>query len=167
MQLPIRARQETANTLDPPDTRPALQATIRLHDERPLPLAGMRIVSVEDDPSTREMLHEALARAGADVASAASAQEALATLQSVLPDVLVSDIGLPDEDGYDLIRKVRSLSATAGGETPAIALTGYVRAQDQQAVLAIGYQAFVPKPVSLDDLMALIVELGAKNKVEE
>ena len=108
------------------------------------------------------MLHEALARAGADVASAASAQEALATLQSVRPDVLVSDIGLPDEDGYDLIRKVRTLSAAEGGATPAIALTGFARAQDRQAVLAVGYQAFVAKPVNLSDLMAIIVELGAK-----
>ncbi len=164
VQLPIRALRETAERLDPRETRPAPQTTIRHRDERPLPLAGMRIVSVDDDPSTREMLHEALARAGADVASAASAQEALATLQSVRPDVLVSDIGLPDEDGYDLIRKVRTLRPAAGGDTPAIALTGYARAQDQQAALAVGYQAFVAKPVNLDDLMALIVELGAKSE---
>ena len=166
VQLPIRALQETADTLDLRATTPALQSTIRPHDNRPLPLAGLRIVSVDDDPSTREMLHEALARAGADVASAANAQEALASLQSVRPDVLVSDIGLPDEDGYDLIRKVRTLRAAAGGDTPAIALTGYARAQDQQAALALGYQAFVAKPVNLNDLMALIVELGAKVKSE-
>ncbi|HKQ24950.1 MAG TPA: PAS domain S-box protein [Burkholderiales bacterium] len=162
VQLPIRALQKTVDTLDPRATRPALQSTTRPRDQRPLPLAGLRIVSVDDDPSTREMLHEALARAGADVASAASAQEALSTLQSVRPDVLVSDIGLPDEDGYDLIRKVRTLCSAAGGDTPAIALTGYARAQDQQAALAVGYQAFVAKPVNLDDLMTLIVELGGK-----
>ncbi len=166
VQLPIRATQEPADTLDLRATTPPLQSTVRPRDNRPLPLAGLRIVSVDDDPSTREMLHEALARAGADVASAASAQEALASLQSVRPDVLVSDIGLPDEDGYDLIRKVRTLRAAAGGDTPAIALTGYARAQDQQAALALGYQAFVAKPVNLDDLMALIVELGAKVKSE-
>ena len=165
VQLPIRVRQETANTALEPAPAPRLeepQGKCRDSLPLPLPLAGLRIVSVDDDPSTREMLHEALARAGADVASAASAQEALTTLQSVRPDVLVSDIGLPDEDGYDLIRKVRTLSAADGGATPAIALTGYARAQDRQAVLAVGYQAFVAKPVNLNDLMAIIVELGAK-----
>ncbi|HWH46585.1 MAG TPA: PAS domain S-box protein [Burkholderiales bacterium] len=163
VQLPIRARQETANTaLERAPASPGGNSSSKRRDSSARPLAGLRIVSVDDDPSTREMLHEALARAGADVASAASAQEALATLQSVRPDVLVSDIGLPDEDGYDLIRKVRTLSAAEGGATPAIALTGFARAQDRQAVLAVGYQAFVAKPVNLSDLMAIIVELGAK-----
>jgi PAS domain S-box-containing protein len=162
VELPIRAFQDPADTFDPAAATPAGRALKKGQESPPLPLSGLRIVSVDDDPSTREMLHEALARAGAKVASAASAQEALSTLQSVRPDVLVSDIGLPDEDGYDLIRKVRTLSPAQGGNTPAIALTGYARVQDQQAVLAVGYQAFVAKPVDLGDLMAIIVQLGTK-----
>ncbi len=162
MQLPIRALQETVDAFGLVESTPVPKLSAKQNDERPLSLAGLRIVSVDDDPSTREMLREALARAGASVVSAASAQEALATLQSMRPDVLVSDIGLPDQDGYDLIRQVRALTAEAGGDTPAIALTGYARAQDQQAVLSAGYQAFLAKPVNLHDLMGIIVELGAR-----
>jgi PAS domain S-box-containing protein len=162
VQLPIRVLQETADVFDPIESTPAQQSGTKQKDGRPLSLAGLRIVSVDDDSSTREMLREALARAGASVASAASAREALATVQSMRPDVLVSDIGLPDEDGYDLIRQVRALTPDAGGDTPAIALTGYARAQDQQAVLSAGYQAFLAKPVNLHDLMGIIVELGAR-----
>jgi PAS domain S-box-containing protein len=162
VQLPIRPLMERSDAPQPAGAAAAAQ--IRQPGGRPLPLAGLRIESVDDDPSTREMLHEALARAGANIASTASAQEALAILPSFLPDVLVSDIGLPDEDGYDLIRQVRALPPYAGGATPAVALTGYARAQDQQAVLAAGYQAFLAKPVNLGELMAILVELGKKDQ---
>lgn len=160
--LPIQALQESGYTSAPVDPAPLPPSGAQQQDVRPMPLAGLRIVSVDDDPSTREMLHEALIRGGASVTSAASAQEALATLKSIRPDVLVSDIGLPEEDGYDLIRQVRELSVAAGGDTPAVALTGYARAQDQQAALAAGYQAFLAKPVNLDELLAILVELGSK-----
>ncbi|MEO8004107.1 MAG: PAS domain S-box protein [Betaproteobacteria bacterium] len=120
-------------------------------------LAGLRILSVDDDPNTREMLQEALQRGGAEVISAASAQEALAQLLTHRPDVLVSDIGLPEEDGHDLVRKIRALDTTKGGATPAVALTGYAREQDQKAALDAGYQEFVAKPVNLDELTDAIL----------
>lgn len=120
-------------------------------------LAGLRILSVDDDPNTREMLQEVLERAGAEVTSAASAREALEKLQSLRPEVLVSDIGLPEEDGYDLVRKVRALSAASGGNTPAVALTGYARDQDYKAAMAAGYQGFVAKPVNLEELYSAIL----------
>jgi PAS domain S-box-containing protein len=161
VQLPIHPLTEKA---DAPPPASAAEAQINRPGGQARPLAGLRIESVDDDPSTREMLHEALARAGAKVASTASAQEALDILPSFLPDVLVSDIGLPDEDGYDLIRQVRALPPHAGGATPAVALTGYARPQDQQAVLAAGYQAFLAKPVNLGELMAILVELGRKDR---
>jgi len=103
------------------------------------------------------MLQEALQRAGAVVESAASAPEALDKLQSFQPHVLLSDIGLPEEDGYDLLRKIRALGASSGGAVPAVALTGYAREQDYQAALAAGYQAFVAKPVNLDELSSAIL----------
>jgi len=115
-------------------------------------------LSVDDDPNTREMLQEALQSAGAVVESAASAPEALNKLQSFQPDVLLSDIGLPEEDGYDLMRKVRALSTANGGDIPAVALTGYARDQDFKAALAAGYQAFVAKPVNLDELSSAILK---------
>ena len=164
VRLPIRAIQPAGSRLDAVDAPAAATPAAAFVARRPQPLTGLRIVSVDDDSGTREMLHEALVRAGARVASAASAREALVLLQSVRPDVLVSDIGLPDEDGYDLIRQVRSLPADAGGKTPSIALTGYARLQDQQAVLAAGYQAFLAKPVNLSELVAVLIELGGKRK---
>jgi PAS domain S-box-containing protein len=129
----------------------------------PRRLTGLRILSVDDDPNTREMLQEALQRAGAVVESAASAPEALDKLQSFRPHVLLSDIGLPEEDGYDLLRKVRALNASSGGAIPAVALTGYAREQDYQAALAAGYQAFVAKPVNLEELWSAILRASAQS----
>jgi len=123
-------------------------------------LDGLRILSVDDDHTSREMLQVALQRAGAEVTSATSAAEALKSLQRLQPDVLISDIGLPDEDGYDLLRAVRALPLEAGGATPAIALTGYASAQDRLATETVGYQAFVPKPVNLTDLIDAIIRLS-------
>jgi CheY-like chemotaxis protein len=123
-------------------------------------LTGLRILAVDDDRNTREMLQEALERAGARVQSAASAQDALEKLKVFHPDVLVSDIGMPDEDGYDLMRQVRVLPADQGGATPAIALTGYAHEDDRAATRAAGYQAVTAKPVNLDDLLATITSVA-------
>ncbi len=123
-------------------------------------LDGLRILSVDDDHNTREMLQIALQRAGAEVSSAASAAEAFMLLQRFRPAVIVSDLGLPEEDGYDLLRAVRALPAEAGGSTPAVAVTGYVSAQDRQAAEMAGYQAFVPKPVNLDSLIDAVIRVS-------
>lgn len=128
-------------------------------------LRGLRVLTVDDDPSTREMLEEALRRAGAEVLTADSAKSALEKLQRFLPDVLVSDIGMPNEDGYDLLRQVRRLPAEHGGGTPAIALTGYAREEDRAATWEAGYQAVTPKPVNLDELVSTIAAI-AKQPVE-
>jgi len=119
-------------------------------------LNGLRILAVDDDRNTREMLQEALERAGARVQSAASAHDALRKLKDFRPDVLVSDIGMPEEDGYDFMRKVRILPADQGGATPAVALTGYAHEDDRAATRAAGYQAVTAKPVNLDDLLTTI-----------
>jgi CheY-like chemotaxis protein len=119
-------------------------------------LNGLRLLAVDDDRNTREMLQEALERAGARVQSAASAHDALTKLKDFRPDVLVSDIGMPEEDGYDFMRKVRILPADQGGATPAVALTGYAHEDDRAATRAAGYQAVTAKPVNLDDLLTTI-----------
>ena len=123
-------------------------------------LKGMQILLVEDDKDSRDMLEVALSIYGINVESAESAGEALAKIKEIKPDILVSDIGLPGEDGYDLIRKVRLLPRQSGGEIPAIALTGYVSVQDRKLALKAGYQDHIPKPVNPNKLIELFVKLS-------
>jgi CheY-like chemotaxis protein len=124
------------------------------------PLAGLRILTVDDDRSTREMLQEALERAGAQVLAAESVRDALGKLKRFRPDVLVSDIGMPEEDGYDLLRQVRRLPRELGGATPAIAVTGFFRDEDRAATRSAGYQAVTRKPVNLEELLTTIAALA-------
>jgi len=128
-------------------------------------VSGMRIVLVEDDKDSRDMLEMALAIYGIEVESAESAAEALEKIQTTKPDVLVSDIGLPGEDGYDLIRKVRALPELEGGTTPAIALTGYVSVQDRNLALEAGYQDHIPKPVDPNLLLSLLAKLHGDHMI--
>jgi len=122
-------------------------------------LYGLRVLAVDDEPDMREMLRAVLERYGTDVMTAASAGEALDALPGWKPDVLVCDIGMPEEDGYSLIKKVRRLKPDQGGDTPAVALTGYVRVEERMRALAAGYQMFVPKPVEADELASIIASL--------
>ncbi len=123
-------------------------------------LDGLRVLVVEDDGDGREAIAMLLTTAGADVIAVESAQAALAAMSDGVPHVLVSDIGLPLEDGYVLIQKVRQLDAAHGGAVPAIALTAYTRPQDRARALAAGYQAHVCKPVDpLELLSALAVHI--------
>ena len=96
---------------------------------------------------------------GANILTASSAAEGLATMAGWKPHVLISDIGMPDEDGYAFIRKVRSLPPGQGADTPAIALTGYVRVEERMRALEAGFQMFVPKPVETNELISLIGDL--------
>jgi CheY-like chemotaxis protein len=105
------------------------------------------------------MVKGVLEQFGASVLTAGSAEEALEALPAWKPDVLVSDIGMPREDGYELIRKVRQLETKEGGNTPAIALTAYARVEDRMRALAAGYQMFIPKPVEADELVITIANL--------
>jgi CheY-like chemotaxis protein len=110
------------------------------------------------------MLEMALSIHGIKIESAESAGEALEKLRKLKPDVLVSDIGLPGEDGYDLIRKVRGLPLPDGGATPAIALTGYVSVQDRKLALDAGYQEHIPKPVNPNMLVELLAGLRSDRR---
>jgi PAS domain S-box-containing protein len=127
-------------------------------------LDGMVILVIDDEPDTRELLKAGLEHCGAQVVIAASADEAFGALDLRIPDVLISDIGMPGEGGYDLIRKLRSLPVEKGGRVPAIALTAYARVEDRLRALRSGYQMHVPKPVELAELVAVVDSLAKRNQ---
>jgi PAS domain S-box-containing protein len=127
------------------------------------PLAGLRILIVDDDIDSREVLAALLALRAAEVRSAGSVREALEALTEWNPHVLISDIGMPGEDGYDLIREVRLRSAAEGGRIPAIALTGYAAVQDAERALSAGYQSHLSKPIEPSRLVRVIASLGLES----
>jgi PAS domain S-box-containing protein len=126
-------------------------------------LDGVRVLVVEDEPDARHLLAAVLQKRGARVFMASSAAEALDLLQRERPDVLLSDIALQDQDGYDLIRKVRSLPQEMGGRTPAAALTGYGRLEDRMRALSAGFQLHAAKPVEPAELVAVVASLAGKS----
>lgn len=145
-----------------PDARATRSNTRAGNSKQEVSLSGINILLVEDDTDTRALIQRMLELRGAKVTSAASAAEGLKAFAATVPDVLVSDIAMPDEDGYSLLRKVRSLSRELGGETPAIALTGYASAKDKADTFAAGYQAHVAKPLEPADLIKAIEQVIGK-----
>lgn len=128
-------------------------------------LGGARVLVVDDEYDTREVLGAMLSRYGAEVRAAESAAEAIRVLIEWAPDVLVSDVGLPGEDGYELINKVRALPEERGGAIPAIALTAYASSQDRQRALSNGFQTHLAKPVEPVEL-ARVVALAVGRDVK-
>ena len=124
------------------------------------PLSGVRVLVVDDDADAREVVSTALAQCGARTAAVASAREAMQIIPEFKPDVLVSDIGMPGEDGFDFIRRLRAMGMHSLATIPAVALTGYTRPEDQRRALLAGFQKFVPKPVEVDELAAVIRTLA-------
>jgi len=137
---------------------PAARDMLPLY-ECPDRLDGVRILAVDDESDTRELLKAGLGQCGAEVTVVGSASEALEAIGASVPDLLISDIGMPGEDGYELIRRVRTLPADGGGKVPAIALTAYARVEDRMQALRAGYQMHVPKPVELAELVAVALSL--------
>ncbi len=123
------------------------------------PLSGLRILVVDDQPDILDLLDGMLSLDGATVQGCLNAHEALALTRAWQPDVLVSDIAMPGEDGYWLIKRIRSLKPEEGGAVPAIALTAYVGIEDRMRVLAAGFQQYVPKPVESAELRDVILSL--------
>jgi PAS domain S-box-containing protein len=124
-------------------------------------LKGLRVLVIDDEPDARELLTLALAQSGAEVKAAANARLGLDILKAWRPDVLVSDIGMPGQDGYDLIRSVRALESENGGRIPALALTGYASADDVLRAQQAGFQTHMSKPVSPNDLVSAVARLAA------
>jgi PAS domain S-box-containing protein len=146
VMFPIRAIRRTQES-------PSLDAHL---------LSGLRVLVVDDESDAREVVSRALTECGARTAAVGSAREALDVLPDFKPDVLVSDIRMPGEDGYTLIRRIRALDSNAGG-LPAVALTALAHPEDRRRALTAGYQSFVPKPVEVDELAAVIRRVSGKD----
>jgi CheY-like chemotaxis protein len=123
-------------------------------------LEGIRVLVVDDNPDMREMLDIVLQQYGAEVTTVASAAEALATLKRSPPDILISDIGLPGQDGYGLIRHIRSLGPEQGGSVPALALTAWGSPEDRLQALSAGFHSHLSKPTDPDELATVVARLS-------
>ena len=159
VELPLRA--VGAGLLSAAEPSLAAEST----DHHPaLSLAGVRVLVVEDEQDARELLSTIMLRAGAVVAATASAHAAFELLEEFRPDVIVSDIAMPDEDGHSLMRRIRALGSARSGATPSIALTAYARAEDKTAALAAGFTTHIGKPIQPDDLIAAVSDLVGANR---
>lgn len=156
VMLPVFTEMRTETDSTQRASSPAIQKAVLTNK--------LRILLVEDDEDSREMLKLMFEKHGMQVTSVSSAADALTEIKTLFPDVLISDIGLPNEDGYSLIRRVRNLSPEQGGLTPAIALTGYVSLQDRSHALDIGYQEHLSKPVNIDELLRVVQNLATNNR---
>lgn len=129
----------------------------------PSELRGLEVLVLDDEADVRELVKEVLEQAGVRVRVATSAADALAIIGSgPKPDVIVSDIGMPGEDGYTFIRRLRALSREDGGRIPAIALTAYARAEDRRKALLAGFQNHAAKPVEPQELMIVVANLAGR-----
>jgi CheY-like chemotaxis protein len=148
--LPVHA---LTPDVEPPDADTPQPEPASLRRKTPDALHNVRVLVVDDDGDARALLREVFLAAGAVVETASSAPSAFTTFRTFRPDLLVSDIGMPGEDGYSLIRRIRALPLADGGSVPAIALTAYVRQDDQSAAVDAGFTMHVGKPVDPGDLL--------------
>jgi len=125
-------------------------------------LQGLKVLVVDDEADTRELIGEVLRECGSEVIISRSAAEALVALEEQKPDILISDLAMPDEDGYSLISKIRALPSERGGQIPAAALTAYARAEDRMRVLRSGFQFHLPKPVDSAELVTVVASLAGR-----
>jgi CheY-like chemotaxis protein len=141
-----------------------VQSTNPVHVASPVthPLHGVRVLVVDDEVDMRELVMTLLEQAGAIVEMAGSADEALAVFEQFQPMVLVSDIGMPETDGYELMRQVESRFFKLGRRIPAIALSAYAREQDQQQALNAGFQLHIAKPIEPEILVKEIAALVSR-----
>jgi CheY-like chemotaxis protein len=129
-------------------------------------LNGLQVLVVEDNTDTRDFIKIVLQQSGAEVRTVASVSEAMKCLAQSSPDVLLSDIGMPGEDGYQLIRQVRDVEQQRGGKIPAIALTAYARLEDRMQALSAGFQMHLSKPVVPSELVQAVAQLVDPLQVE-
>jgi signal transduction histidine kinase/CheY-like chemotaxis protein len=140
------------------NVHPSLSRDMRL--ESPPELEGLKVLVVDDEPDTRELMLTTLAESGCEVRATASVGEAMEAVAAARPDVIVSDIGMPGENGYELVRRLRRLPPEQGGRIPAAALTAYSRPEDRRQALRAGFEMFLPKPVEPAELLAALATLA-------
>ena len=153
VRLPVAPVRPPAST---PVATPALTTLSGANLECPPELAGLRVLVVDDEPDTRELLRTVLESCRAQVTTASTATEALQRFQEQPPDLLVSDIGMQGKDGYWLIRQIRSLPAQQGGRVPAVAITAYAGTRDRTRALLEGFTNHVSKPTEPQELLAVV-----------
>jgi PAS domain S-box-containing protein len=161
----IKSKSSDRETIDclPEDHSSALETSVELSQM----LSGLRVLVVDDEPDVRELLTTVIEESGAKVIAVSSVKEAIAILEQMQPDILVSDIGMPLEDGYTLIRQVRNLDNQKGRHIPAVALTAYVRDEDCQCALESGFQRHISKPVDTTEFIKVIAHLSGRVVIQE
>jgi len=157
VRLPISL---AAETLAPIRVHPAISDAVVAVPG--VSLSGVRLLLVDDERDTLDLFRHLLARTGAEIETATSVAEAMTRFEQQPPDVLVADVEMPEEDGYALIRHVRSLDPAKGAAVPAVAVTAYGRVEDRVRLLAAGFNMHVPKPVEPAELVAVIAALARR-----
>ncbi|HEY2250033.1 MAG TPA: ATP-binding protein, partial [Planctomycetaceae bacterium] len=159
MILPVGARGLHTTSSGLKGERPAGP---RAEEQSPV-LSGLTILVVDDDADSRQFVSRVLQNGGATVVEASSAPAAVEMVARDHPDVLLSDIGMPQQDGYDLIRQVRSLPRDAGAKVPAAAITALARSEDRTRALRAGFQSHIAKPVDSAELLAVVAALAGRS----
>ena len=157
-QVELPMAQERRDPARAEERRQEIERRRSLGGER-VSLEGIHVLLVEDDEDSRKLLSVMLKQHGAEVTPASSAADAYRLFNEKLPDVLISDIGMPEQDGYELMRRIRELPVEKGGLIPALALTGYATRKDRDLSLSVGYHRHLAKPVEQGELVAAIASL--------
>jgi CheY-like chemotaxis protein len=126
-------------------------------------LSGLNVLLVDDDSDTLTLMATALTKRHANVTAVSSAGEAIQAITRKRPDVLVSDIAMPDEDGYGLIEKIRSLENGETQNIPAVAITAYAKDEDRERALSAGFQIYLAKPVELTELISVVARAARRD----
>jgi PAS domain S-box-containing protein len=161
VRLPLTAVQRRAEAVERlhPKTPRELPPDYKLPD-----LSQVKVLVIDDEPDARELIATVLEECGAEVLSAGNAAEALMVVERERPHLLVSDIGMPNLDGFELLRRVRALGEARGGKVPAIALTAFARSQDRTRALRAGFLVHIAKPVEPSELVATVASVVGRNE---
>ena len=133
----------------------------------PLDLSGIKVLVLDDESDARELIRQVLEDCGADVVTAGAASEALLFIERDKPQIVVSDIGMPDVDGFEFLRRVRTLGRAKGGGVPVIALTAFARSEDRTRALRAGYLVHLSKPVESSELIATVASIVGRTGQQE
>jgi PAS domain S-box-containing protein len=157
VQLPLTSERRS-------DERQPIPTVAAVFDANQMNLVGVRVLIIDDEPDARVLVSRVLTQCKAEVSTAANAVEALHRIQDFKPDVLVSDIGMPEKDGYQLMREIRALPSDQGGLIPAVALTAFARSEDRTRAMLAGYQMHIAKPIEPRELAATVASLAGRMK---